>query len=40
MEAPEKKAAVGGRFEDGAHCANVCEAFPYESFAVLRCSMA
>jgi hypothetical protein len=40
MEAPERKAARGGRIEDGAHCANVGETFPDESFAVLRCSMA
>jgi hypothetical protein len=40
MEAPEKYAAIFGRLEDGAHCANVCETFPYESFAVLHCSMA
>jgi hypothetical protein len=40
MEAPEKNAALDRRAEDGAHCANVGETFPDESFAVLQCSMA
>jgi hypothetical protein len=40
MEFSQTKTAVGGRVEDAAHCANVGETFPYESFAVLQCSMA
>jgi hypothetical protein len=41
MESPEtNKTASDGRVEDGAHCANVRVTFPYESFAVLQCSMA